>query len=331
VEYRDRKDGSIKKTEGQLRAGPAGFQVFTGEKFDKLNITLSPDDIVKVTIGDLQGVERGAINSLFAKEDKKTAKDYDEARTGYQDLLKKAGSGAPERTRRHLEFKIAAMTHRVVDDMDPGEKWEKQADEAIKVWSAFTGEYKTGWELWPATRSLSRLQVERGKFDDAARTWGRIAKNAEMPPEARLEAAIQEIDLQIRGKAYSNAAVAAAELIKTAAGARKDRLAIYQLAAKAGGDGKPLDGVEKIRAELAKTKDPSVQATAFSMCGELYLAGGKPRDAMWEFLWVETVVNQDRDEVFKAMARLTGIFVAQMDEDQTRKYRDKLKRFKATF
>src|SRR5262245_35840003 len=168
VEYRDRKDGSIKKAEGQLRVGPAGFQVFTGDKFDKASLTLSPDDILKVTIGDLQGVDRGAMNSLFAKEDKKTAKDCDEARTGYQDLLKKA-TGAPERTKRHLEFKIASMTQRVVDDLDPGEKWEKQADDAIKVWSGFMTEYKTGWELWPAAKSLSRLQVERGKFDDAAR------------------------------------------------------------------------------------------------------------------------------------------------------------------
>jgi hypothetical protein len=124
--------------------------------------------------------------------------------------------------------------------------------------------------------------------------------------------------------------VAASELLKTAAGPRKDRLVIYEIAAKAAGGGRPLEGVEKVRAELAKTKDPSVQATAFAMAGELYLAGGKPRDAMWEFLWVETVVNQDRDEVFKALSRLAEIFAAQMDEDRAKKYRDKIKQFKAT-
>ena len=159
---------------------------------------------------------------------------------------------------------------------------------------------------------------------------GPAGKNAELPPDAKLEAAIQEIDLQIRGKAYSAAGAAATELAKTAAGAKKDRLAIYEIAAAAGG-GKPLDGIDKIKAEMNKTKDASVHATGFSMMGELYLAGGKPRDALWEFAMVETVLNQDKDEAFKAIARLAELFEAQADEDQKAKYRDKLKRFRATF
>jgi hypothetical protein len=67
------------------------------------------------------------------------------------------------------------------------------------------------------------------------------------------------------------------------------------------------------------------------MMGELYLADGKPRDAMWMFLWVETVLNQDREEAFKAIVRLHDLFAAQMDEEQTKKYQDKLKRFRSTF
>jgi hypothetical protein len=295
---------------------------------DKKSVVVNPDDIVKVAIGDLVGVDRNSILAAVAKEEKK---EYDGARTTYQDLLKKAG--LPERSKRYLEFKKVLMTNKVVDELDADKGWKEKADECLKDWTSFLNadETKFGWEQWPATRACTRLQIERGKFDDAARAWGRVSKNANMPPDAKLEAAIQEIDLQIRGKAYSAAATAAAELLKTAAGTKKDRLVIYELAAKAGGNGKPLDGIDAIKAEMNKTKDVFVHATGFSMLGELYLAGGKPRDAMWMFLWVETVVNQDKDEAFKAISRLTEIFEAQMDEDQTKKYQDKLKRFRGSF
>jgi hypothetical protein len=331
VTVRDRKDGSLKTYDGHFKASPAGFQIVSGEKGEKVVATVNPDDVVKVAIGDLPGVERNVILGNNTKEfgDKK---DYEGARAGYQDLLKKAGGAAQEKTKRFLEFKIAHLNNKIVDDLDE-KAWKPKAEDAVKVWTAFLTEYKSGWELWPAVRSCTRLQIELGKFEDAARTWGRLAKNIDMPPDAKLEASIQEIDLYIRGKVYAPAIASAGELLKTAApGARKDRLAIYEIAAKAGADAKFSEGIDKIKAEMEKTKDPSVHATGFSMMGELYLAEGKkPRDAMWMFLWVETVVNQDKDEAFKAITRLAEMFEGQMDEDQARKYRDKLKRFRATF
>jgi hypothetical protein len=325
VTVRDRKDGTPKMFEGLYKVGPAGFQVFVG---DKAGPPINPDDIVKLVIGDLPGVDRQVVLGAHQKEDEKK---YDAARAIYQDALKKAG--LPERSKRYLEFKKVQMTNKIVDELDADKGFKEKADECIKEWTSFltADDTRTGWEQWPAVRACTRLQIERGKYDDAARTWSRASKNNNLPPDARLEAALQEIDLQIRGKAYSAAATTAAELIKTAAGTRKDRLVIYEIAAKAGGDGRPLEGVDKIKAEMDKTKDASVHATGFSMMGELYLAGGKPRDAMWSFLWVETVLNQDRDEAFKAISRLADMFESQMDEDQKNKYRDKLKRFRSTF
>jgi hypothetical protein len=319
------KDGTTKTHKGAFALTPAGFQVVGT---DKKAVTVAPDDIVKFAVGDLPGVDRDKILAAQSKED---AHDYDAARVLYADQLKKAN--LPERSKRYVEYKSVAMLNKVVDELDADKGWKEKADGCITKWKDFLNAdtTKAGWEQWPAVRSCTRLQIERGKFDDAAITWARVAKNANMPPDARQEAALQEIDLQIRARQYAAAATAAAELAKSAAGARKDRLAIYEAAARAAGEGKPLDGVAKVKAEMNKTKDPSVHATGFSMTGELYLAAGKPRDAMWQFLWVETVVNQDRDEVLKAMSRLAEIFAGQMDEDQVKKYRDKLKRFRASF
>lgn len=335
VEVRNRKDGTVKTYSGQFKVTPAGFQVFTGEKFDKPGEAFSPDDIVKVTVGDLPGIDAAALRAARDKEVKKTAKDYAEAFAGYDDLRKKAVT-APDRSKRYLAFKTVSLSQRLLDDLDAGKEWQDKADDVVGKWKDFLGDYgakeKFGWEVWPAARSATRLQIERGKFDDAAQTWGRMKALADLPPEQKLDAAIQEIDLQIRSKAYPNAGGAADELLKTANGPRKERLTVYSLAAKAGSDSKHLDGVKAIEGELAKTKDATVQATAYGMMGELYLAGGKPRDAMWMFLWVETVMNQDKDEVFKAVTRLAEMFEGALaDEEQAKKYREKLKRYRASF
>lgn len=326
VSVRDRKDNSIKKLSGTYTVSPAGFQVVGADK--KGSPPINPDDVISVAIGDLPGVDRAVINSLTTKEEKK---DYKGAYDGYKEAASKAAGAAP-RTQQYLRYKVAALNSKFADETDFDKGWKAKAEDAVKEWRTFLQDYRLGWEVWPATRAYTRLQIELGQFDDASRTWGKVGTNKEFPPDARLEAQLQEIDLQIRGKLYSNAEPAAGELQKTAAGAHKERLVIYQIAAKAAGD-KPLEGIDKIKAEMEKTKDASVHATGFAMMGELYLIGGKPRDAMWAFLWVETVLNQDRDEAFKAVARLAGMFETGplADEDQARKYRDKLKRLRLAF
>jgi hypothetical protein len=326
VTVRDRSSGTTKTVSGQYTLSPAGFQIIGGDK--KVLATVNPDDVLKVAIGDLPGIERDSILALIAKEGKK---EYQEARAGYQDLLKKSAA-APANTKRYLQFKMAALSNKMADELDPEKGWKEKSEAVVVEWRGFLQDHAAGWELWPAVRSSTRVQIELGKFDTAATTWGKLAANKEIPPEAKLEAQLQEIDLNIRGKVYPNAAVTAGELVKTAVGARKERLAIYEIAAKAGSNEKPLEAIDKIKAEMEKSKDPSVHATGYSMLGELYLAGGKPREAMWSFLWVETVLNQDRDEVFKAVVRLAQLFEKDlMDSDQAAKYRDKLKRTRTSF
>ena len=331
VVVRNPKDGATKTYTGQLKVTPTGFRVFTGEKFDKPGDTFSPDDIVRVSIGDLPGVDRATINGLKVKEERKTAKEYAEAAKGYKELVK---TGLVPRSKRYLEYKANVLTQKVIGDLDRGKDWQDRADKQISDWKGFLADYKSafGWELWPAARAVTRLMTERGKYGDAAAVWANLRKAPELPPDAKFEAGIQEIDFQIRARAYSNATVAVADPeMQKAIGSHKERLGIYELAAKAGSSGKFLEGVEKIKAAMDKTKDPAIHATGYSLMGELYLADGKPRDAMWMFLWVETVLNQDRDEVFKALARLVEVFAAQMDEDQSKKYHEKIKQYRTQF
>jgi hypothetical protein len=331
VFVRDKKDGSTKSYEGSLRFGPGGYHV-VGAK-DKVLATVAPDDLVKFTPGDLPGLDRGIVLGLIAMEEKGTKAEFEKAQLGYADLQKKS-AGAPEPVRRYLDFKHAMMATKVADESGDEERWSDLAGAAVKAWGSFLSDHKAGWELWPATQASARLLVELGKYDEVARLWARTAKVAELPADLKAEASMRALDAEIRsGRAALSTAKEQSEVLSKAAGPgiTKDRLAIYAAAATFGEKGDFAGGVKQIEELIAKTKEPAVRATGYGMIGELHLLAGKPRDAMWAFLWVETVYSQDKDDVLKAMCRLVEAFKAQADEDRAKSYREKIRRLRDAF
>ena len=336
VYYRDKKDGSVKQVEGELKASPSGFQVVNTDK--KVVATVSPADVIRVVPGEIPGYDRKAIYEPVTDEDKH---QWDKARAIHQEMFKKA-TNAPEKVRKYLEFRVGVAAAHAADDAADDAAAQAKGEEAVKLLDNFLTAYKTGYEVCPAAEAAARLQLslverkkdgdketERRQFDEAARTWGKLAKNASLPPDLRTDAGLQEIDLKIRAHLFSDAAALAGEMMKSApAGPVKDRLAIYQLALNYVEKPNPADGVPPIEAAIAKTTDPGVRAAGYGMMGELYLAAGKPRDAMWQYLWVEVVYNQDKDEVLKALVRLADTFRMQGDEDRAKQYREKVRRLR---
>jgi hypothetical protein len=324
VYYRDKKDGTVRSTEGELKPTPAGLQVVSA---GKVVLTVSPADVVRVIPGDLPGLDRlKDVLPLITLEEKK---EWEKARVSYLDQKKKLGSPA-DRTRRYLEYKVALTTAKVADETREEDGWKEKAEEAVRLLELFLAEYKSGWEVWPAGRTLARLQSDLGKHPDAAATWGRLAKSPDVPADLQRDAAFHEVDCLLRGRRFTDASARLGELAKAGAGGPiAERAAIYQLALKAAAAEAPLDAVGPVEKAIGESKDPVVRATGYSVLGELFLAGGKPRDAMWSFLWVETVYSQDKDLVARAMARLIEIFRQQNDEDRVRAYTDRLREFRS--
>jgi hypothetical protein len=51
-----------------------------------------------------------------------------------------------------------------------------------------------------------------------------------------------------------------------------------------------------------------VRAAAHNLLGDYYLAKGQPEPAFWEYLYVDTLYTQDRDEHAKALYHLSTLF-----------------------
>jgi hypothetical protein len=328
VEIRDRKDGSTRFLTGKLTLTKNGLQLVASDKKATL---LNFEDILRIEPGDLPDVDRISFKAAFNSEDKKTSKDYESARTIYADLLKKAKDPT---ARRQLEYRLALIATRLADLEADSPRWKELAEAALKEWDSFLTTHTSGWEVWLAARTASRLQVELGQYDAAARLWSSISKLSDLPADLRLEAAIQQVDALFRSKNYAAAASALSAALKEAKpGSARDRLELYDLAIQEARQGLSPAAIDKLAKQIEqrvdKLTDPQVRATAFSILGEIYRQDPQHlRDAMWAYLWVETVYNTDKYEAHKAAVRLLDIFQALKDEERLLSQRDRLRQLR---
>ena len=97
------------------------------------------------------------------------------------------------------------------------------------------------------------------------------------------------------------------------------QLAVLRVAAKA-------SDAAKLEEVVAKVKDPTAKAVGRTSWATRTRAAGKPRDAMWAYLWADVVFNQDKDEQVYAVGQLVGVFEKLGDKERAEQFRDRLPR-----
>jgi len=324
-----RRDGAIKRVDGQLKeASPGVYQVMSFNKAvteGKSTLELTAAEIVRVVPGaDLPGLARDKLTSLDGIEN---GKDYATAKPKYDEVLKTPG-GLKQPTKRYVETRSNLLRARLLEEADE-ETRKGESQQLISDLTGYLDSYPKGWETWPIGRALARIHADGGRYAESAKTWSRLAKSDGLAKDLRDDAALREIDAMIRDGKFDEAAARAADLAKSApaTASAKDRLEIYLAASK--GSGNVSSSAKEIEAVIAKTKDPLARAAGYSMLGELYLAAKQYREAMWAYLWVEVVFNQDRDEVLNAMARLSTVFDALGEKERAESYKERIRKYRS--
>jgi hypothetical protein len=323
--YRDRSaDGKVVEIKTETKESAKGIEVIV---VGKTKTVVSPADVIRYEPGALVGVGAGDLSNARAAERNKTAA---EAQALYADLLKKAGPGAPERTVRHLMFRDAMLTAKIADQKT-GDDFAPDATKAADRLATVAKMAKKSWEVYPASKAAARLYGEVGKFDRAAAVLGELAAVPELPRDLKYEARLGEAAALIRGGSGPAADGVLDALEKDAefpTGPLKERLAVLRVAAKlptAPGTGKPAEAA-KLEEAIAAAKDPAARAVGYNFLGDLYAAHGQTRDAMWSYLWTDTVYNQDRDEQVFAVRRLVDLMEKAGDKDRADQFRERLAR-----
>ncbi|MFO0935793.1 MAG: hypothetical protein U0798_04650 [Gemmataceae bacterium] len=323
----DKKSGKVISMEGTLKESASGIVI---SQAGKEKARFNSAEVVKVEIGDQSGFNSEDKGMLFSLENDK---DFEKAARGYNLLAKKAQNN--ERLRRSMEFRELMTLVKAMDAKDEAE-FKVNAPSVVSRLTAFARANSKSWEAWPTTMQAARLLTELEKHDQAATLLSSLSGMPDLGNELKSEARLAEVDCLLRSSnpAAGRAAVSTLLLDKTfpESGSARERLAIYDLWSnappRATTPTRPEETLTKLQAALDAAKSPLARALGFQARGEVLLTSGFPRDALWEFLNVEVVYNQDKDEVRKAQRRIVEVFEAIGDKDRADQYREKLKRGK---
>lgn len=317
IERRDKKGGTSNLTGRILEETPAGIKVRPDGKAK--DVEIPSNEIQRIVYGDYSNPLAKALGTAATTE---ASGNYPALVQQYEAMVALPDYKAPTvgpAARRYIEFRLAQARAGAAET-------DEQVKAAARGLAEFAAAHPTGWQYPHALRQLGRLQADLGETAAATKTFDTLEKAA-VPAEFKAEATAALIDIAFQGDKKDEAKARLDRILGDAGAptALKDRANLYQIAL-GGTAGDVTATVKKIEEMIAKAQDPGLRGLAYNVLGDLYLAKGQKRDAMWSYLWVDQVYNQDRGEHLKAMTRLIKIFKDDMDPDKVKMYQDKVNR-----
>jgi tetratricopeptide (TPR) repeat protein len=198
--------------------------------------------------------------------------------------------------------------------------------QAIEAFDRFRKENANAWETIPAAREEVRMLVALNKLDDAAKVLDELSTTPNLAKTIKQDLDFLLIDVMIRAGKLNEVEgrISQALALLPPNDPLAGRLRIYQLGAQAAKGG--VDAViPQLKTMIDKASDSALKALAYNTLGDCYNAQNKKKEAMWAYLWVDVVYNQDKSEHLKALERLVRVFKDLGDDAHADKYRDKLK------
>ncbi len=353
VFYRDR-EGKVANVDGEIKESASGVQVIGPDK--KVKNTISAADMVRIDYSTVPGVDRTGQQAAITFEG---TGDAVKAAAEYRKLITVPGATGNPKAKRYLEFRELIWSAKIAD-AKTGDDFKLEGKKVADRLAVFSKANIASWEAWATTRLAARYYCELEDISAAADTISILSRSAALTPELRHEAKLIEVGYLFRGNKRADAEGLLKDLAADkdfpATGPLRERWMIFEEILKApvpAPERKPSDqpvtteetdartakvklAAAKIEALIAKSKDLAARGAGYSAVGEVFVRHGLWRDAMWAFLWVDVVYNQDRDEQIKAVHRLVQIFtvlkekekVGDADKDRADLYRERLPRIR---
>jgi hypothetical protein len=230
----------------------------------------------------------------------------------YQALDKKFSGKEAEGQKRYVQYRIALIAVRMAKD-DP-----TKADDAVKALTDYTAANKGGWEIVPAVKTLAGMLEEKGDIKGAKEAYEKLAEGTDVP-EVKLAANMKAVKLLMRASDYKGAQD---KLEGVAGGLKPDDpqrayVTVY-LAQSRLAQNKADQKVEGDLKAAAAGGDDNLKALAHNTLGEYYELAKKPDEAFWQYLRVDVLYGQDKEEGARALYHLWKIFEASPRSDAVR-------------
>lgn len=318
----DPKGGKDVVLSGVIQAEtPAGIKVKAGKEPQDI----PPDQIVHISY-NLKAVGEIEFDTPYAKEqdalaltgaDRKTK--LAEALTLYQDLEKKVKESP--NAQRYIDYRIAML--KVEQAQDDSTK----ADEAVTALNAYRTSNGGGWEIVPATKAAAKLLEDKGDQAGAREAYKALADNPDVPEDVRLAMNLLVARMLVREKKFADAE----QTLKGAAAGLKpdDPQRAYvnvALASTQVAQGRLKEAEQPLRDAIKNPGDDNLKALAYNALGDYYQQSKQPEEAFWDYLRVDTLYPQDREEHARALYNLWKLFDSvRGDAARSRECLEKLK------
>jgi lipopolysaccharide biosynthesis regulator YciM len=286
---------------------------------DIIDIVYEVPGAIRLDYSGANGKERRASDpSVKGAERKKALGD---AIKDYETLLPKLAGEKYASVRRHFQFKIARLLSRQAEENN------NLADSAISALGQFLKENPGTWQVIPCAGALAKLQLARGDAEGARRTYEQLAATPELPAAIKQECDLNVAEALILGKKFGEAETRLQSLLKSTPSEQPQSQRIRVLLAQCSGvSGKLAEAVKELETIINQTADKGLKAAAYNAIGDCYRLNGKPREAMWPYLWVDVIYHQDKEQHIKAMEQLAKIFDDQGEKARAKQYRERLQR-----
>lgn len=254
-----------------------------------------------------------------ANNDDARKKAIAEAIKEYQSLLPQLAEEEKKFPQRHAQYKIAYLTAKLAD-VDP-----TQADAAMDAVKQFLKEQSGGWQTLPAAKLLARLQMDRSDFDGAQKTYEDLSKMDKVSDEVKQECNLLSAQAMTRAKKYKEARSRLEDALKSVAADSPEaaRVRVFLAECRAATGELPA-AIKDLEDVIGKNPDAGLRALAYNTLGDCYVAAKQPKDALWQYLMVDVIYNQDKQEHLKAMQALVKVFEEIKDENRSKQYKEKL-------
>jgi hypothetical protein len=252
-----------------------------------------------------------------------TKRSYDQALAAYRDAAKKVAKDN-KFLQIEVEFRITRMLVQLADAGDPDARAK-----AIEALRKFKDTYPDSRQIVEALDHLSRLLVMDGKSpQEVVKAFQELrakhSDNKDISNRCDLfesQILLQEGQLLLKDKPdeakqkYAQAQQKLTAMLQGAdkADALRVRIGLAECKAALGQHAEAIKDLETIMTEAEG--DSGLLAAAHLGRGDCYRLNKQFREAMWDYLWVDVVYNQDREQQARALYFLQEVFEGMKDSD----------------
>lgn len=222
----------------------------------------------------------------------------------FQSLLKKIDDNP--NGKRFIEYKIADIRQRL-SELDPRDKNLQR--EAIEALNQFTAANLDSWEIVPSLTALAQLQERSGNIDGARKAHESLSRIPGLPQQLKRESELQVLQLLLRSTRFADAESWARDLQKSLSpnDSEFQQVSLYLLETQIGQN--KLDGIEEsLKKSIENTSNSKLKALGHCLLGDYYRLKKQDENAFWEYLKVDLLYGQEKEETARSLYWLSQLF-----------------------